>query len=191
MQRLMFWGLFGLTLAVYGVMLGWSLPTISGAAGGAVPFDMRPSGYDFADALEFVSALSADGARFYLEVQQKLDITYPALISLTLFFAIAATLPGRLGRWRWLLATCAMPIAIFDYLENHAVARMIEAGPLGLTPELVAEASQWTMIKSNTTMALMVALLGLLALRAAQAAIRLWRSKRAEMPARPDPGYSR
>jgi hypothetical protein len=181
MQRLMFWGLFGLTLAVYGAMLGWSLPTISGAAGGLVPFDMRPGGYGFADALTFVSALSTDGGRFYLHVQQKLDIAYPVLIALTLFFAIAALLPGQLGRWRWILATPAALIAIFDYLENHAVAMMIEAGPLGLTHDLVAEASQWTVLKSNTTMVVIVALL---ARRAAQVAIHLWRSKVAGLVAR-------
>lgn len=177
MQRLMFWGLFCVTAAVYGTMLGWSLPTISGAAGGLVPFDMRPGGYDFSEALAFVSALTGAGASFYLDVQQKLDIAYPALISLTLFFAIAALLPSRLGRWRWVVAALVLPVAGFDYLENHAVAMMIEAGPNGLTADLVATASMWTVLKSSASMLAMTSLLILLVVRTIRAAFRLWQAK--------------
>jgi len=182
MHRLTYWGLFGLTLAVYALMLGWSLPTVSAAAGGLAPFDMRPGGYSHAEAMAFLSALTADGARFYLDVQQRLDIVYPALIALTLFFSIAAMAPRRLGRWRWALAIVALPIAIFDYLENHAIALMIAAGPRGLTPELVAEASRWTVLKSGTTTIAMVILLGLVAIKTAQRLLRLWRSRSATGP---------
>ena len=177
MQRLMYWGLVGLTLAVYAVMLTWSLPTVSRAAGGLVPFDMRPGGSTHAEAVAFLSALTAQGTRFYLDVQQRLDIAYPALIALTLFLSIAAAAPGRLGRWRWALAGVALPIAAFDYLENHAVALMIAADPRRLGPELVAEASRWTVLKSGATTIAMVILLGLVLVKEAQRLVKLGRSR--------------
>jgi hypothetical protein len=168
MSRIWFWGLVGLTFAVYGLMLGWSLPTISSAAGGLAPFDMRPGGYDFAEARGFLSALTADGTAFYLNVQLPLDIAYPALVALTLFFSIAATAPKKLGRWRWVPAALALPVAFFDYLENHAIALMIETGPSRLSPELVLNASQWTILKSMTTTAAITVLLVFLTLQVAR-----------------------
>lgn len=177
MSRIWFWGLVGLTLAVYGLMLAWSLPTISAAAGGLPPFDMRPGGYDLAEARAFLSALTTDGAAFYVGVQQPLDLAYPALIALTMFVSIAATAPRILGRWRWVPAALAVPVAVFDYFENHAIAVMIETGPSRLSPELVLNASQWTVLKSMTTTAAMVVLIVFLALRAARLLSRLWRAK--------------
>ena len=134
MQRIAFWGLVGVALAVYALMLTWSLPTVSSAAGGLTPFDMRPGGYSLADANAFLTALSAAGADFYRTVQQRLDIVYPALIALTLGLSIAKLLPRGMGYWQWLAALVAVPIAVCDYLENHWVAVMIDAGPALLTP---------------------------------------------------------
>ena len=177
MQRILFWGLFGLTLSVYGTMLGWSLPTISTAAGGLVPFDMRPGGYGFDEAHAFLSALSADGKAFYIAVQQKLDFAYPALIALTLFFSIAATATQFLGRWRWVPAVLVVPVAIFDYLENHAIALMLGAGAVGLSPDLVVKASQWTVLKSTMTAAAMIVLLAFLVLQVARFLLQFWQSR--------------
>jgi hypothetical protein len=141
MRRLMFWALFSATLMVYGTMILWSLPTISAAAGGLVPFDMRPSGYDYAEAL-------------------------------MLFFAIVAMQPQRIGGWRYVLAAPVLGVAGFDYLENHAVAAMIDAGADGLTSALASSASLFTVLKSGFTTAAMVAVLALLLGRAAAAIAR-------------------
>jgi membrane protease YdiL (CAAX protease family) len=168
MPRLLFWGLFSLTLAIYATMLGWSLPIVASAAGGLVPFDMRPGGYSFADAQAFLNVLSPEGAAFYVDVQQKLDIAYPGLLALTLLFAIAALLPRRIGAWRWAAAMIALPVGVFDYLENHAVAQMIGAGATGLTPEVVAIASQWTVLKAGASTVAMSVVLALLLGRAGQ-----------------------
>jgi membrane protease YdiL (CAAX protease family) len=174
LKRLMFWALFALTLSVYATMLAWSLPTVSAAAGGLPPFDMRPAGYTFAEARAFLAALTPDGAAFYAAIQQRLDIAYPALIALTLFFAIAALAPKPAGRWRWALAATALPLAIFDYLENHAVAGMIEAGASGLTPAMVEVASQWTVLKSSATSVAMTLLLVLACVKLGAAMVRRW-----------------
>ncbi len=168
MLRILFWGLFSLTLAIYAAMLGWSLPTVAAAAGGLVPFDMRPGGYSFTDAHAFLAALSSNGAEFYVTVQQKLDLAYPGLLALTLFSAIAALLPHRIGAWRWVAAGIALPVGGFDYLENHAVAQMIDAGAAGLTADLVATASQWTVLKAGASTLAMSVMLVLLLWWAAQ-----------------------
>lgn len=172
MTKYLFWSLFAVTLAVYAAIIGWSLPAVSSAAGGLAPFDMRPGGYSQADALQFVAALSAEGRDFYLNVQQRLDLFYPALASLTLFFALSALLPRQLGKWRYAAAAVALPIAAFDYLENHAVAMMLQDDPAKLAANLVAEASRWTVLKSGLSTAVMSAIVVLLAWHAGRAVYR-------------------
>jgi hypothetical protein len=178
MKQRLFWGLVALTVVVYALMLAWSLPIIAAAAGGLSPFDVRPGGYTFTDATAFLAALTPDGARFYAEIQQRLDIVYPALISATLFFAIAFLTPLR-GGWQWAPALLALPVAMFDYFENHAVAMMLEAGMTGLTAAMVESASQWTVLKSIATTVAMLMLAALLCLKAGKAAWRrFWRPVR-------------
>ncbi len=161
--RRAFWLLFAVTLAVYATMLVWTLPAISAAAGGLAPFDLRPSGYSFEEAKAFLAALSPEGTALYRDVQHRLDTAYPALLAATLFFAIAALTPTGWGRWRWVLALTAIPGALFDYLENAAVAVMLDAGADRLTPEMVATASRWTAWKATATTVAMTLLLVLLA----------------------------
>ena len=163
-----FWLLVAATLAVYAAMLAWSLPTVARAAGGVTPFDLRPGGYSFEEARAFLAALTPDGKAFYLEVQQRLDLAFPALAGATLFFAIARLAPRGWGVWRWLLALTALPGAAFDYLENHAVASMLALGSVGITPDIVATASRWTVLKSQSITAAMVIMLALLLVWAAQ-----------------------
>lgn len=157
-RRAAFWALFAVTMAVYLIMILWSLPKISAAAGGAAPFDMRPFGYSFDEAKAFIGALSAEGKALYLNVQHRLDATYPALLAATLFFAIRALAPGA-SPLPALLALVALPGAVFDYLENSSVTAMLNAGASSLTPELVARASLWTLLKSTFTTIAMLMLL--------------------------------
>lgn len=175
-----FWILFGVTLAVYATMLVWSLPVVSNAAGGAAPFDMRPAGYTFEDTKAFLAALSADGRAFYLDVQQRLDLFYPALLAATLFFAIVLLAPAGRGVWRWVLAATAIPGAVFDYLENHQVAAMLALGPDAVTPEMAATASRWTVLKSGFSTIAMVILLVLLATWAAKKLLARFRGRHAQ-----------
>lgn len=98
-RKLAFWALFAVTMGVYGTMLPWSLPAVSAAAGGLMPFDMRPGGYDAGEARAFLAVLPPDGVVFYRDVQHRLDIAYSALLAATLFFAIAALMPRRFSAW--------------------------------------------------------------------------------------------
>jgi hypothetical protein len=176
-RRVAFWALFAVTAVIYLVMILWSLPKISAAAGGVMPFDMRPLGYSFEEAQTFLGALTPEGSAFYLNVQHRLDTAYPALLTATLFFAIRALAPGA-GALQTLLALVALPGAVFDYLENISVTAMLNAGRSGLTPELVARASLWTLLKSVFTTIAMLLLL-------AFAVMALWRRIFADRAARP------
>lgn len=159
MIKLVFWPVFGAMIAVYAVMLVWTLPTISAEADGLAPFDMRPLGYSFDEAKAFLSALSAAGKDLYLRVQQMLDLFYPALLAVTL---ILATLLLTASRWlRLSLAALAAAGMVFDYRENFFVGRMLEYGPDGIAPDLVASASGATVVKSIFDAVSMIAVLTL------------------------------
>ncbi|WP_284164561.1 hypothetical protein [Frigidibacter sp. SD6-1] len=143
-QRAAFWLLAGATLAVYLTMLLWSLPRLDmGAAGRA--FDLRPFGYTSDEAHAYLAALGEAGRAFYRGVQQRLDLVFPALLSLTLVFAFRTLAPTRAARW---FAALALLAATCDYLENHAVRAMLVGPPEAVTDTMVAWASGWTMIKS-------------------------------------------
>jgi hypothetical protein len=158
-----FWVLVAVTLAVYLVIVGWSLPRITAAAGGATPFDLRPFGYTFEEAKAFMTALSPDGTWFYIKIQHRIDLAYPALLGATLLFAFAYLLPRAWGTWRWVLAAViAVPGTLFDYLENHFVVGLLKIGPQAITPEIVANANRWTVLKSISTTVAMVILIVLL-----------------------------
>lgn len=175
MRRTAFWLLVAVTLGVYAAIVAWSLPYISGEAGGLIPFDMRPGGYDETEARAFLTALSAEGRAWYLGPQRWLDLAYPPLIALTLFFGIAWAAAG-LGRWRWIIAAPALFTWPLDTLENAAVRAMLEAGP-SLTGDLVATASRWTVLKSGLTTAMFVVLIGALVARAVAALVRRRRTE--------------
>jgi len=164
LRRIAFLILLLAMAGVYLVMVLWSLPRIAAEAGGQPAFDLRPTGYSFEEAKAFLAALTPEGKRVYAEIQHRLDLVYPALLAATLFFAIVAISPTNWGAMRYVLALIAPLGMVFDYLENAAVARMLDAGAEGLTPEMVAQASRYTIIKSAATSAAFVLLLVLLAL---------------------------
>jgi hypothetical protein len=128
-----------------------------------MPFDMRPMGYSFEEARAFITALSPDGTWFYIKIQHRIDLAYPALLGVTLLFALAYLLPRAWGTWRWVVAVViAVPGTLFDYLENHFIVGMLKLGPDAITPEIVANVSRWTVLKSISTTVAMVILIVLL-----------------------------
>lgn len=147
-MRLLYWIVTALTLGIYATMLVWTLPAISAAADGLAPFDMRPGGYTFDEAKTFLAALSPEGRALYLGPQHWLDLAYPPLLAMFTAWTILLVSPKRLGRWRSFLAALAIPGMVFDYLENGAVAAMLEAGAQGLTADMAGFASRMTLLKS-------------------------------------------
>lgn len=144
-RRLAVWLLVLATLAVYLAMALWSLPHLIDLAGGERPFDLRPLGYDPAEASRLLAALGPEGRHFYLAVQQRLDLVYPGLMAAVLIVLFRRQLRGP-------LAVAAGGVAVlaagFDYLENHFVRTLILAGPDYLPETTVAAASAATVAKS-------------------------------------------
>jgi hypothetical protein len=168
-SRRLFWLALALGLANYLAMVLWSLPRISQAAGGAVPFDLRPLGYDLDEAQAFLGCITPEGRSFYLHTQHWLDTFYPPLLALTLASGLLWLAPRAWGRWRWLLALLPLPGMLFDWLENARVALLLQASDVG--PGMIAAASRATVLKSAFTTLAMAAFVGVLLL----AAWRRWR----------------
>lgn len=166
-MRLIFWLILAVTMGVYLTMVLWSLPYISAEANGLMPFDLRLIGYGFEDATFFREALSEEGRQFYLNVQHSLDGAYPGLMAVTLVMAYNMLFHGA---GRYVASGIAVLAAAFDYLENAAVAGMLKAPLIDVTPDMVARADMWTMLKSATsTLAFGALLVGL---------VMAWRRKR-------------
>ncbi len=156
-----YWLLVAAMAVIYIVMVAWSLPYLK-MLGGSPAFDLRPGGYTFTEARDFIAALGSEGRASYLNVQHRLDLVYPALLGAVLVIALVKLGPPRIG---WLLAAVAIAGSVFDYLENHAVSAMLRAGPDGLTADMVASASRWTVLKSAFSALAMTALAALLILK--------------------------
>ena len=151
-----YWVVVAVTVANYLVMIFWSLPLVSEMAGGSVPFDMRPSGYSYEEALAFLEAINDSGRNFYLGTQHVLDFFYPSLLAVTLAIPLIHLMPRYFG---WPLAAIAIGAAASDHFENSAVAVMLKLGPASITESMVSTASTWTMAKSVSTTIASAALL--------------------------------
>ena len=173
--RLAFWFLAGATVVVYLFMVLLTLPYIQQQAGGLAPFDLRPWGYSFVEAKAFLAALSPEGRAYYLGPQHWLDLFFPGLIAATLYCALVVLLRPYLGANGRFVAALAILVAVFDWLENAAVATMLQAGADGITQEMAASASRWTVLKSTAHTVILTATLIL----AIVAAVRLWKARRA------------
>jgi hypothetical protein len=151
-----FWLTLVATLAVYLVIVLWSLPRISAAAGGLVPFDLRPSGYGLDEARAFLTALSETGRGWYLGTQHRLDLAFPLLLALS--FVLGFTLVFR-GPLLWLSIAVALGAMACDLMENHAVAGLLRTDPAALDAAAVAAASRWSVGKAALTTVAGIALL--------------------------------
>jgi hypothetical protein len=143
-----------ISIAIWAVMVFWSLAYLRRISGGLEPFDLRPFGYDLTEARTFLAALSQLGRDYYLNTQLALDNAYPFTYALSrALLLLWLTIPGRLADHAVpalaRLALVALPIATAacDYVENDAIAAMLMAGPQ-VDAETVAWASFWTQAKS-------------------------------------------
>lgn len=151
-----YWIIIAATVINYLIMILWSLPQVSEMAGGNVPFDMRPGGYSFDEAIIFLESISDSGRNFYLNTQHVLDFFYPGLLAASLAIPLIHLMPRYLG---WPLAVVAIVAAASDYLENSSVATMLKLEPAVVTESMVSMASNWTLAKSVSTSIASVALL--------------------------------
>lgn len=157
MSRWAYLLLTALTLAVYFVMVLWTLPTIAVAADGALPFDLRPWGYTPEEAAAFLNTLSEAGRSLYSDVQLRLDTVYPPLLAVWICASAARLFPRAVV---WAIGLVAVGGMAADLAENAAVAQLLE----GFDADTAQRAARWTMVKSAaTTLALTALLAGFVA----------------------------
>lgn len=133
---------------VYCLMVFGSLADIERITG-VRAFDMRPTGYGYADALALISALGEEGRRVYLTMQIPLDTVYPALLAISSASSLywLSQSFGSTARWYQAVAAAAYLAAIADYAENGLIVWMLNAG-LGVSEALVTAASLASASKS-------------------------------------------
>ena len=142
------------SIALWAFMVFWTLAYLRRISGGLEPFDLRPFGYDLAEARALLFALSEFGRDYYLNIQLQLDTAYPFTYALSRVLLLWwLTIPGRIADFaipvtvRLALAALPLATAACDYVENDAIAAMLTAGPR-VNAETVAWASFWTQAKS-------------------------------------------
>jgi len=165
MARL-FWGLFCASLVVYLAMVFWTVPHLAALADGQIMLDMRPFGYGHAEVQAYLEALGDTGRNFYLTVQHRLDLAYPALLGASFVTGFVILWRGAL---RWTLIAAALLGAVADYIENAHVAALLRADDI--SEAAVQTASFWTQIKSGAVTVCFVALL----IGAISLMLRKWR----------------
>ncbi len=171
--RLAFWVLLGATLVVYSFLIFIFGPRLADAAGGLPVFDLRIGGYTFEEAKAFLMALTSEGREIYLGPVRIIDTIFPGLLAATLYCALVVLLRPWLGNNARYVALLPIVPAVLDWLENAAVAALLRAGADGITPEMVATASRWTVLKWWTDIPV---LLGTLIL-ALMAGWRRWKAR--------------
>lgn len=136
--------------AIYLIMITVTLAHIE-AVSGHVPFDMRPVGYSPQDATELLGGVGVEGRQYYLQRQIPLDTLYPALLALTLIFAMRwfgkRIANEQLERVGIILSVGA---ALCDYAENLGIVIMIQSWP-DVSDSLVYASSAATISKSVLT----------------------------------------
>lgn len=142
------------SMALWAFMVFWTFAYLRRISGGIEPFDLRPFGYDVAEARALLAALSQLGRDYYLNIQLQLDTAYPFTYALSRVLLLWwLTIPGRVADFaiplsaRLALAAFPVATAACDYVENNAIAAMLTAGPQ-VDAETVAWASFWTRAKS-------------------------------------------
>lgn len=144
--------LFGITMAVYALMLLFSIPKVHQFAGGMRLPDMMPEGYDFEYIMNLFSALGDNGRSMYLSLQLPIDMIYPALFAICYSLMLAYFLKKLRKEHSLLLVLCFLPFVagVADYFENIGIIYMLKQFP-DLTEQTVDIVSGFSVIKSTAT----------------------------------------
>lgn len=152
---------FVLTMAVYSIMLSYSIPAVTLFAPQLPIFDLSPFGYSFTYANELLDTLGIDGRNLYLSTQLPLDFIYPGLFSITyslLLVWLLGKIKCNVNSKIYYLAFVPFLAGIFDYIENVFIIKMINSFP-ELQITTVKIASLFTLLKSSFTMLFFVLLI--------------------------------
>jgi len=138
--RAITWGLPLLTALVYGYLAIWLGGQLSAETGGLMPFDLRLTGYDLAEARAFLRAITPDGVALYRGPVAWADTLFPLLMGL----CFAWWMRPLAGVFGMVCVMAAMSYVALDWGENWAVGQMLMAGPDWVTPVEVERASALT-----------------------------------------------
>ena len=160
------------SMAVYLLMLFYTIPGVESYAPKMKIFDLSPGGYSRDYAVKLLSALGDVGRKAYLSRQLPLDFIYPALFSVSSFLILAWLFLKRSDKGSRIFYLCSVPVVagLFDYLENIQIVLLILNYP-DITKAQVILSSTFTMVKSGLTSLFIFILLF--------AFIRLWPGTRA------------
>ena len=152
--------LFILTMAVFSLMIMFTIPKVERFASGIPLFDMSPSGYSYQQAISLLESLGEDGRNVYLFQQLPVDFIYPGLFAisyallLTWLFAKSFAMNSKI----FFSALVPMLGGLFDYLENIGIIIMINVFP-NISQGLVGVVSTFTILKSAFTTGFYILLL--------------------------------
>ena len=153
----LFW--LSVLVSLVGVFLivFWSAPMVGDAAG--PPLDTRTDGYGFEEVRAYLAALGPEATAAYLGPQRIADTIFPigflGVLSLGTFLALRSFS----SRVAFALSLVSVGYFALDMLENAAVARLLRAGPDGITEAMVALTSVLTVWKFhfvNTALVILV-----------------------------------
>ena len=155
--------LFILAFGVLGLMFVFSIGPLNEKIGSPI-FDLRPMGYNYEEALYILSQLDDEWRSFYLFPQLFLfDILYPFLLAIAMYYfgkrlLILNNLKFR-GPYLFLISIPFWSM-IFDYAENTCISLMLQntGNPSSF---LVKISSSFSLLKSSTSTAAWIILLGL------------------------------
>ena len=144
--------LFIMTMAIYLLMLLYSIPMVESFAPNTALFDLSPSGYSYSHAMSLLEELGNEGRQFYISRQLPLDFIYPGLfaVSYTLLLIWLFSKSVKDTSKIFYLAFIPALGGLFDYMENIYIIRMINSFP-DLSARLVQVASTFTLLKSIFT----------------------------------------
>jgi hypothetical protein len=138
---------------LWAVMFLGPLAHLTHLAGDLTPFDIRPRGYNYAEARAFLEAVGEQGRRYYASPELLIDTFYPPLYAVSRGLALWwLTMPGRVReapvplKVRYALVAVPILMASLDLVENGCIAVMLWTWP-NLSDGLVEVSSLATQVK--------------------------------------------
>ena len=149
-----------LTMAVFSLMLLYTIPKVESFAPGMTLFDMSPSGYSYQQAISLLESLGEVGRNVYLSQQLPADFVYPGLFAISYSLLLTWLFAKSFEPNSKIFFLVLVPVlgGLFDYLENIGIVLMINAFP-DISQELVGVVSTFTLLKSAFTIGFYVLLL--------------------------------
>lgn len=152
--------LFIVTMAVYAVILLYTIPAVLANAPEMQLFDMSPGGYSLEYAVGLLDAIGVEGRQTYAALQLPVDFVYPGLFAVTYTLLLIWLFNKGFAQQSVIFYFAFVPTVagIFDYLENVGIIMMLRSYP-ELSPATVAFASASSVIKSVFTIGFYILLL--------------------------------